>query len=350
MRVLVTGGCGFIGANFLAASRARWPNWEFLNVDALTYAAASPPGRASGEAGAEPFRQLDLCDATEVAELVREFQPQLVVHFAAETHVDRSIYDPRSCLRTNVEGTVNLLESCRQLAVPPTFHLVSTDEVYGPCGDVAFDEGASYHPSSPYAASKAAANHWTHAYHRTYGLDVRITNGANTYGPRQFPEKLVPLVILRLLKDEPLPIYGSGLQVRDWLYVDDHCEAIWSVIERGRTGQTYNVASGARVTNLELVRRLCELVAHALGVDPESKLALIHHVADRPGHDAAYHVDATRVSSECGWRPKVELLHGLKRTVNWYLSHTDWLERAIGGDYEHWLQRNYRGRGGYSCG
>ncbi len=349
MRVVLTGGCGFIGANFLSQARARRPGWEFLNVDALTYAAASPPGDP-GSQGSERFRRVDIRDAAAVAQLVAEFEPQLVVHFAAETHVDRSIYDPRSCLRTTADGTVNLREACRQLSAPPIFHLVSTDEVYGPCSDAAFDEGASYRPSSPYAASKAAANHCAHAYHRTYGLDVRITNGANTYGPRQFPEKLVPLVILRLLADEPLPIYGSGLQVRDWLYVDDHCEAIWAVIERGQAGQAYNVASGARVTNLELVERLCRLVADALGIDPGSKLSLIQHVADRPGHDAAYHVDATRVSVECGWRPQVSLLEGLRRTVDWYLSHTSWLERATGGDYQHWLQRNYRSRGAYSCG
>lgn len=343
MRVLVTGGCGFIGSNFLAEASRRHPEWQLLNADALTYAAAPPQED-------EAFRHLDVRDAVAVARLVADFRPQLVVHFAAETHVDRSIHEPLRCVRTNVEGTVNLLEACRRLSQPPVFHLVGTDEVYGPSEAAAFDEAAPYRPSSPYAASKAAANHWAQAYHRTYGLDVRITNGANTYGPRQFPEKLVPLIILRLLKDEALPIYGSGLQVRDWLYVDDHCAAIGSVIARGRAGRAYNVASGVRVTNLEVVQRLCHLVAAALGLDPQAKLGLIRHVADRPGHDVAYHVDTARLSSECGFSPQVGLSEGLRRTVNWYLAHQDWLERATQGDYEHWLQRNYRDRGGVSCG
>lgn len=346
MRILVTGGCGFIGSNFLNLSVPRYPEHHFLNLDALTYAGNLDSLAGISAAQNYEFRHVDLMEFEAVTEVIRGFRPELVVHLAAETHVDRSIFGPRACTRVNVQGTANLLEACRTLRQGDVrFHHVSTDEVYGPAknGEL-FKEDRPYNPSSPYAASKAASNHLVQSYHRTYGMPVTITNASNTYGPYQFPEKLIPLVILNLLEQRPLPIYGTGENIRNWTHVVDHCEAIWAVINRGRVGEAYNVSAGAELTNIATVVRLCHLVADALDTDAERYLSLITYVSDRPGHDHRYAVDSSKIRTECKWLPTVRLEAGLKETIRWYLDSRSWLADAQSKGYDQWVKINYEQR------
>jgi dTDP-glucose 4,6-dehydratase len=346
VKILVTGGAGFIGANFLNLSVGRFGHHRFLNVDALTYA-ANPASLAAVERAANyALERIDIADHAAIDALCAQYRPDLVVHFAAESHVDRSILGPREFLRTNVDGTLNLLEGVRRhCGGGAVFHHVSTDEVYGSADDgCAFREDTRYDPSSPYSASKAASDHLVRAWARTYGLRVKITNCSNNYGPYQFPEKLVPLMILNALERKPLPVYGDGGNVRDWLYVEDHCEAIWAVIEKGRVGETYNVGGGDRLRNVDVVRSICRIVAQETNAAADELLGLITFVADRPGHDRRYAVDSTKIRNECGWAPRHSFEAGLRDTVGWYMRNDEWIEQVRSGDYLKWLDANYAGR------
>jgi dTDP-glucose 4,6-dehydratase len=344
MKLLVTGGAGFIGANFLRMHVPRLPGHEFVNVDALTYAANL--GSLEPIAGAPNYRfvRADIADTAAVDALFDEHRPDAVVHFAAESHVDRSIAGPRAFIRTNVEGTFNLLEAARRTwqRGEGLFHHVSTDEVYGSLGESGrFTEETRYDPSSPYSASKAASDHLVRAYHRTFGLPVKITNCSNNYGPLQFPEKLIPLMILNALDGTPLPVYGRGLNVRDWVYVEDHCEALWAVFERGTTGDTYNIGSNTELRNVDVVGRVCAIVAEETGRPRDALDALVTYVTDRPGHDLRYAIDASKIRRELGWEPRESFDSGLRTTVRWYMDNTGWVERVRTGEYRMWMDVNY---------
>ena len=350
MKIIVTGGAGFIGANFLNQLVPALPEHQFINLDKLTYAANLGSLRAIDSLANYQLRRADITDADAVDAVFDEFDPDLVVHFAAESHVDRSILGPREFVRTNIEGTFNLLDACRKRWTGDDnrlFHHVSTDEVYGSLGDTGlFEETTAYDPSSPYSASKAASDHIVRAYHRTYGLPIKITNCSNNYGPMQFPEKLIPLMILNALERKPLPIYGEGLNVRDWLYVTDHCEAIWTVIEKGRVGRTYNVGGNNEMRNIDVVDTLCQIVAEETGGELGELQALKQFVTDRPGHDLRYAIDASRIQEECGWAPQETFDTGIRKTVQWYLSNQEWVNDVRSGDYRKWMDLNYGDRTG----
>ena len=347
MNIIVTGGAGFIGSNFLNLMVPRHPEHRFINVDVLTYAAnlsnlQGLEGRSNYE-----FARIDIADRLAVGELFGRVQPNMVVHFAAESHVDRSIHAPESFITTNINGTFNLLEAFRSLPRDQValFHHVSTDEVYGSLGPTgAFSETSPYDPSSPYSASKAASDHLVRAYHRTYGLPVKITNCSNNYGPYQFPEKLIPLTILNAIERKPLPVYGKGENVRDWLFVDDHCEAIWAVIEKGKPGATYNIGGRSERRNIDAVRTICALVAAETGSAEQELLDLIQFVTDRPGHDHRYAIDPAKVERECGFSPRETFESGLGRTVRFYLEHEQWVRDVRSGDYRAWIEKHYAGR------
>jgi dTDP-glucose 4,6-dehydratase len=347
MRILVTGGAGFIGANFLNLLVPRHPEHTFVNLDALTYAAnlrslAGLDGRPN-----YAFVRADLVDLKAVRAVFAEHRPEVVIHFAAESHVDRSIAGPRPFLRTNIEGTFNLLEACRELwqGGEGLLHHVSTDEVFGSLGPQgSFSEDTKYDPSSPYSASKAASDHLVRAWGRTFGLPIKITNCSNNYGPLQFPEKLIPLMIQNLLERKPLPVYGKGENVRDWLYVDDHCEAIWTVVQRGRLGQTYNIGGRSEQRNIDVVKRLCAIVAAETGAREAELLDLITYVKDRPGHDERYAIDASKLERELDWKPQETFATGLRKTVRWYLDHQDWVASVRTGEYRQWIEQNYGAR------
>jgi dTDP-glucose 4,6-dehydratase len=352
--ILVTGGAGFIGSNFVL----QWIkncSEAVVNLDLLTYA-GNPENLAALDG--DPRHQLvrgDICDAELVGALLREHRPRFIVHFAAESHVDRSIVDPGAFIRTNVQGTFTLLEQARLYWLELDeagrrgfrFLHISTDEVYGTLGpdDPAFSESTAYAPNSPYAASKAASDHLARAYHHTYGLPVLTPNCSNNYGPFQFPEKLIPLVILNALEGKPLPVYGDGCNVRDWLFVEDHCSAIRAVLNQGRVGETYNIGGNSERKNLDVVTAICDLVDE-LSPDAarEPRRGLITFVADRPGHDRRYAIDATKISRELGWRPAEEFMGGLRKTVAWYLDHGSWVKSVRTGAYRDWIRRNYEER------
>ncbi|NLY93203.1 MAG: dTDP-glucose 4,6-dehydratase [Myxococcales bacterium] len=347
--VLVTGGAGFIGSNFLLHSVRRHPRCRFVNLDKLTYAGNLRGLEALSNGDPHVFVRGDVADATTLDDVFERYRPSIVVHFAAESHVDRSILGPADFVRTNIEGTFQLLEACRRHFPrgEGLFHHVSTDEVFGSLGETgAFHEGTPYDPSSPYSASKAASDHLVRAYHRTYGLPIKITNCSNNYGPRQFPEKLVPLMIMNALEGRELPIYGEGKNVRDWLYVDDHCDAIWAVIERGRVGETYVIGGRAERRNVEVVELVARLVAEETGVAPETILERRRFVADRPGHDHRYAIDPSKIERELGWRPRESFVSGMKKTVRWYLENEAWVDEVRTGEYRRWIEANYGRRGG----
>ncbi|HEY6446783.1 MAG TPA: dTDP-glucose 4,6-dehydratase [Acidobacteriaceae bacterium] len=352
--ILVTGGAGFIGSNFVLAWLATTGS-PVVNLDLLTYA-GNP---ASLDAVNNDARHLlvhgDICDANRVGSLLREHRPRAIVHFAAESHVDRSIVAPDAFIRTNVQGTFTLLEQAKAYwssldeAAKQNFRFlhVSTDEVYGTLGpaDPAFSETTPYAPNSPYAASKAASDHLVRAYHHTFGLPVLTTNCSNNYGPFQFPEKLIPLMILNALEGKPLPVYGDGGNVRDWLFVEDHCAAIRTVLEKGRVGETYNVGGNSERRNLDVVTAICDLVDE-MRPDPGlgSRRKLITFVTDRPGHDRRYAINATKLARQLGWNPAEQFESGLRRTVRWYLDHLEWVNNVRTGAYLHWIEQNYAER------
>ncbi len=352
--VVVTGGAGFIGGNFVL----HWLREErgpVVNFDKLTYAGnlqtlATVEGRPE-----YTFVQGDICDSRKVAEVLSAHKPRAIVHFAAESHVDRSILGPDAFLKTNIDGTFTLLQAARAYLAELSaqertrfrFLHVSTDEVYGTLGpdDPAFSERTPYAPNSPYAASKAASDFLVRAWVHTYGLPVLVTNCSNNYGPYQFPEKLIPLMITHALAGRPLPIYGDGLQVRDWLYVEDHCRAIAAVLEKGEVGQTYNVGGCNQRSNREVVQTLCALLDELVPGSPFRPHAqLIASVADRPGHDRRYAIDATKIQRDIGWRPAESFETGLRKTVEWYLANTKWVEGVTSGTYQNWMSANYGDR------
>ena len=347
MNILVTGGAGFIGSNFLNLLVPAEPQHHFYNVDALTYAANVANLASIADRSNYALEKVDITDKAAVQELFARTKPNMVVHFAAESHVDRSIHAPDTFIATNITGTFHLLEEFRALPAGQgrLFHHVSTDEVYGSLGATgAFTEETAYDPSSPYSASKAASDHLVRAYHRTYGLPVKITNCSNNYGPYQFPEKLIPLMILNAAEGKPLPVYGRGVNVRDWLYVEDHCHAIWAVIQRGKIGGTYNIGGKSERKNLDVVHAICKLVAAEKGVPEKQLLDLIQFVEDRPGHDLRYAIDPTKVMRECGFSPKENFESGLAKTVRWYLEHEDWVRSVRSGEYRAWIEKNYATR------
>jgi dTDP-glucose 4,6-dehydratase len=356
--VMITGGAGFIGSNFVHHLLQAEPEVRIVNLDALTYAGSQENLKELPDPERHTFIEGDICDQALVEDLMDRYRIDTVVHFAAETHVDRSILDPHPFIQTNVVGTFTLLEAARKAwlvekSLPldqVRFHHVSTDEVFGSLGpgDVAFSETTPYAPNSPYAASKAASDHLVRVYEHTYGLPVTITNCSNNYGPRQFPEKLIPLMILNALEGRPLPIYGDGQQIRDWLYVGDHCEAILTLIRKGNLGETYNVGGDNQPANLDVVYTVCEILDERHPNSPYVPHAsLIQYVPDRPGHDRRYAMNIEKIKSELGWRPAQSLESGLLKTVDWYLAHPEWVDAIRKQtDYQRWLERNYAERGG----
>jgi dTDP-glucose 4,6-dehydratase len=353
MTILVTGGAGFIGSNFVLDWLAEGEE-PVVNLDALTYA-GNLRNLASLEGDARHvFVRGDICDRALVKRLLAEHRPRAIVHFAAESHVDRSIQGPAAFMRTNVEGTFTLLEAAREhwsvqdggAKAAFRFHHVSTDEVYGSLQPdaPAFTEQHPYEPNSPYAASKAASDHLVRAWHHTYGLPVLTSNCSNNYGPFHFPEKLIPLMIVNALAGRPLPVYGDGLNVRDWLYVSDHASAIRTVLARGRIGETYNVGGWNEKTNLEIVHTVCDLLDELRPRGDGSYRRLVTFVKDRPGHDRRYAIDARRIERELGWRPAETFETGIRKTVQWYLDHPDWVAEVQSGAYREWVQANYTRR------
>jgi dTDP-glucose 4,6-dehydratase len=349
--LLVTGGAGFIGTNFIRHLLTRRPDWRLINLDALTYAgnAANLDDLAARKPSRYRFVHGDINDTALLAQILAEEKPRGVVHFAAESHVDRSIVGPLAFVETNVAGTARLLMACREAwerdGRPADFRFlhVSTDEVYGSLGPSGFfTETTAYDPSSPYSASKAAADHLVCAWQRTYGFPALITNCSNNYGPYQFPEKLIPLMILNIIAEKELPVYGDGQNVRDWLYVIDHCDALTTVLERGTPGQTYNIGGGAERQNIEVVRQLCALLDQRLGRTGSGRSdRLIRFVGDRPGHDRRYAVDAGKIKRQLGWSPRFRFEDALAATVDWYLDHPEWIEYVRSGEYRRWIELNY---------
>lgn len=341
--ILVTGGAGFIGGEFVRQILREEPSAKIVNMDKLTYAGNLDSLAEFASDNRHQFIQGDICDSALVRQLLADHRPDAVVHFAAESHVDRSIDGPRIFLETNVMGTFTLLQEARGywsgLADDSRhkfrFLHVSTDEVYGSLGDTGlFSEATPYDPHSPYSASKAASDHFVSAYHHTYGLPTLITNCSNNYGPYQFPEKLIPLMILNALDGKSLPVYGDGLNVRDWLFVGDHCQAIRRVLASGRVGETYNVGGNSERKNIEVVKVICNIVdelAEPLAIG--SRESLITYVKDRPGHDRRYAIDATKIATELHWQPSVTFEEGIRRTVSWYLTNAEWINRVQSGDY-----------------
>jgi dTDP-glucose 4,6-dehydratase len=348
--ILVTGGAGFIGANFVLDWIAETGE-PVLNLDKLTYAGNLENLTALDGDARHVFVRDDICERHVLDALLTHHKPRAIVHFAAESHVDRSIHGPGEFMRTNVEGTFTLLEATRTywgtLAGAEKTHFrflhVSTDEVYGSLGpnDPPFAETNPYEPNSPYSASKAASDHLVRAWHHTYGLPVLTTNCSNNYGPYQFPEKLIPLVMANALAGKPLPIYGDGMNVRDWLYVSDHCAAIRAVLAGGRVGETYNVGGWNEMPNLAIVKTICALLDE-LRPDPTGKYErLISFVTDRLGHDRRYAIDARKIERELGWRPAETFETGIRKTVRWYLDHQDWVAHVQSGAYRDWVKKNY---------
>jgi dTDP-glucose 4,6-dehydratase len=352
--ILVTGGAGFIGSNFVLDWLAATGE-PVLNLDKLTYAGNLENLAALGGDARHVFVREDICSRATIDALLAQHRPRAIVHFAAESHVDRSIHGPGEFMRTNVEGTFTLLEAARDYWGGLTgsdkdnfrFLHVSTDEVYGSLGpnDPPFAETNVYQPNSPYSASKAASDHLVRAWHHTYGLPVLTTNCSNNYGPFQFPEKLIPLVIANALAGKPLPIYGDGMNVRDWLYVGDHCAAIRTVLAGGRCGETYNVGGWNEMPNLTIVKTICALLDE-MRPDPAGKYErLVTFVKDRPGHDRRYAIDARKIERELGWRPAETFETGIRKTVGWYLEHQDWVAHVQSGAYRDWVNKNYGERG-----
>jgi dTDP-glucose 4,6-dehydratase len=350
MTILVTGGAGFIGSNFVLDWLAQIDE-PVVNLDVLTYA-GNLENLASLEGDARHiFVKGDICDRALVDSLLVAHQPRAIVHFAAESHVDRSISGPGAFMRTNVEGTFTLLEAARaywsalegEAKAGFRFHHVSTDEVYGSlkADDPPFAETNPYEPNSPYSASKAASDHLVRAWHHTYGLPVVTTNCSNNYGPYHFPEKLIPLMIVNALAGKPLPVYGDGQQIRDWLYVTDHCSGIRAVLAGGRLGETYNIGGWNEQANIDIVKIVCSLLDE-LRPDPAGKYErLITYVKDRPGHDRRYAIDARKIERELGWRPAETFQTGIRKTVQWYLDHPDWVARVQSGAYRDWISQQY---------
>ena len=355
--IMITGGAGFIGGNFVHHWLARHGEQAepVVVFDKLTYAGNPHTIAAPLKSGQATLIQADIADRDAVREALAQHKPRAILHFAAESHVDRSIHGPGEFIHTNMVGTFCLLEEVRAYwgamneADQAAFRFlhVSTDEVYGSLGDndPAFSETTPYAPNSPYSASKAGSDHLVRAYHHTYGLPTLTTNCSNNYGPYHFPEKLIPLMILNALEGKPLPVYGDGLNIRDWLYVRDHCEAICQVLEKGRLGETYNVGGINEIKNIDVVTTICrKLDALRPRADGQPYESLITYVKDRPGHDRRYAIDPTKIQSEIGWRPAETFESGINKTVQWFLDHTDWIDTVRSGAYREWIDQNYAER------
>ena len=339
MTIIVTGGAGFIGSNFVFHMLNKYPDYRIVCLDKLTYAGNLSTLKPVMDNPNFRFVKLDICDREGVYKLFEEEKPDIVVNFAAESHVDRSIENPEIFLQTNIIGTATLMDACRKYGIK-RYHQVSTDEVYGDLPldrpDLFFHEDTPIHTSSPYSSSKAGADLLVLAYHRTYGLPVTISRCSNNYGPYQFPEKLIPLMIANALNDKPLPVYGTGENVRDWLYVEDHCKAIDLIIHNGKVGEVYNVGGHNEKTNLEIVKIICK----ELGKSED----LITYVADRKGHDMRYAIDPTKIHNELGWLPETKFEDGIKKTIKWYLENKDWWEEIISGEYQNYYEKMYANR------
>ncbi len=334
--VLVTGGAGFIGSNFVRFVLKDVPDVRVVNLDCLTYAGNLENLADVADDPRYAFAKVDICDTDKVIEVCREYHVDSVVHFAAESHVDRSITGPGEFIRTNVHGTLSVLQAARACG-DLRFLQVGTDEVYGSLGETGyFTEETQLDPHSPYSASKTAADHLVSAFYHTYGLSTLITRCSNNYGPYQFPEKMVPLMINNARQDKALPVYGDGLNVRDWLYVEDHCRALWAVLLRGRVGRVYNIGGNSEKTNIEVVKAILKHVDK-----PES---LITFVKDRPGHDQRYAIDATRIRTELGWEPSVDFETGMSKTIDWYMANQAWMDRVTSGAYQTYYEEMYAGR------
>jgi dTDP-glucose 4,6-dehydratase len=354
--ILVTGGAGFIGSNFVRFVLQTQPDVFVINLDLLTYAGNLENLKDLPAPDRYEFIKGDICDQMRIEDLLRRYEVEAVVHFAAETHVDRSILGPHAFVQTNILGTFSLLEATRKVwleenkadAKMVRFHHISTDEVFGSlAADApAFEETTPYSPNSPYAASKAGSDHLVRAYSHTYGLPITLTNCSNNYGPYQFPEKLIPLMVLNALEGKPLPIYGDGKQIRDWLYVEDHCEAIWQVLQHGCTGESYNIGGNNQPTNLEIVNAICTILDDLHPESPflpHSRLKI--SITDRPGHDRRYAMNNHKIEQELGWIPKYGLHEGLLKTVRWYMDHGNWVEAIRKQkEYQSWLDKNYTDR------
>lgn len=344
--ILITGGAGFIGSHVVRHFVLKYPEYHIVNLDALTYAGNLENLKDIEGLPNYTFVKADICDLQSLRVLFSEYRPDSVVHLAAESHVDRSIKDPLAFVNTNVIGTVNLLNAAKDFwgtdFEGKRFHHISTDEVFGALGDTGFfTEQTSYDPHSPYSASKASSDHFVRAYHDTYGLPIVITNCSNNYGPNHFPEKLIPLCILNIINNKPLPIYGDGKYTRDWLYVLDHARAIDTVFHNGKNGQSYNIGGFNEWKNIDLVRELCKQMDEKLNRDPGTSEKLITFVKDRPGHDLRYAIDANKIKNELGWIPSVTFEEGLSKTIDWFLENQDWLEKVASGDYRNYYEKFY---------
>lgn len=365
--ILVTGGCGFIGSNFInyMFGQSATGSREFMdsgfdgrivNVDCLTY--AGNPDNLSGVQKAFGgtryfFEKADICDRSAIERIFKQYDIDTVIHFAAESHVDRSILGPEAFLKTNIMGTYTLLDVARKFwnvsldnqRDDVLFHHISTDEVYGSLGETGyFTETTPYDPRSPYSASKASSDHIVMAYYHTYGLPITLSNCTNNYGPYQFPEKLIPLMILNMQEGKNLPVYGEGKNIRDWIYVEDHNRAVWQIVKDGITGQKYNIGGENEWQNIKLLDKLIELTAKEADLNADDVRKTIVHVKDRPGHDARYAIDCAKIKKELGWERKMTFEEGLTLTVKWYLSHKEWIERVQSGEYLKWIDSNYAGR------
>lgn len=345
--ILITGGAGFIGSHVVRRYVNKYPNYMIINADKLTYAGNLENLTDIENKSNYRFEKIDIVNKPQVAELFRKYSFDGVVHLAAESHVDRSISGPDDFVFTNIVGTVNLLNSAlfiwQDNMTGKLFYHISTDEVYGSLGsNGSFTESTSYDPRSPYSASKASSDHLVRAYHNTFGLPGIVSNCSNNYGPNQFPEKLIPLVINNIKNNKPIPVYGKGENIRDWLYVEDHAAAIDLVFHKGIPGETYNIGGNNEWKNLDLIRLLCKIMDSKLGRKTGTSEKLITYVKDRPGHDLRYAIDSSKISHELGWSPSLDFEHGLEKTVDWYLANQMWLERVISGDYEKYYDRQYR--------
>ncbi|HKL86418.1 MAG TPA: dTDP-glucose 4,6-dehydratase [Treponemataceae bacterium] len=381
--ILITGGAGFIGCNFIHVLLNKTPGFtgKVINVDALTYAGnLTSLADIDAQFGGKRyfFEHADITDRAAISSIFEKYNIDTVIHFAAESHVDRSILGPEAFIKTNVMGTFTMLDVARNFwtVLPSTgqpaatagqpaanaqtaagqtatakmrddvlFHHVSTDEVYGSLGDTGFfTETTSYDPRSPYSASKASSDHLVYAYYHTYGLPITLSNCSNNYGPYQFPEKLIPIMILNILDGKPLPVYGDGKNIRDWLFVEDHNTAVWDIMNKGKTGETYNIGGENEWTNIDLLNHLITIVAQKAKLDVEAVRSTITYVKDRPGHDRRYAIDCSKLKSELGWKQSVTFEQGLSLTVDWYLENTSWIEGVRSGDYKKWLDKNYTAR------
>ncbi|EXC27633.1 dTDP-glucose 4,6-dehydratase [Acinetobacter pittii] len=355
MKILITGGAGFIGSAVVRHIIQNTEN-EVLNVDKLTYAGNLESLISVADNPRYQFSQTDICDRAALDKLFKTFQPDAVMHLAAESHVDRSITGPYAFIETNVIGTYQILEASRaywlglsdEKKAAFRFHHISTDEVYGDLEGTTdlFTETTSYSPSSPYSASKASSDHLVRAWNRTYGLPVLVTNCSNNYGPFHFPEKLIPLMILNALQAKPLPVYGNGQQIRDWLFVEDHARALYTVVSQGVVGETYNIGGHNEKANLDVVYAICDLLEELAPNKPEGVAQykdLITYVKDRPGHDVRYAIDATKIKDELNWVPEESFETGLRKTVEWYLNNKEWVEHVQSGEYQSWLNKQYQG-------